>query len=172
MRCAHLTRVDDGSAPILTLREATTDDAPFLFRVYADSRRDELACVPWTDQERLAFLASQFVAQYRYYREHYDGAMYYVVLADAEPCGRLFVARWPHEIRIMDVALVTVRQGFGLGSRLLRALCAEADAADIAVGIHVEKQNRAQRLYARFGFQQRLDRGVYWYLLRPPRSIS
>jgi ribosomal protein S18 acetylase RimI-like enzyme len=168
----HLTRLDDGGAPVLTLREATTEDEPFLFRVYADSRRDELACVPWTDGERLAFLASQFVAQYRYYREHYDAATYYVVLADAEPCGRLFVAWWPHEIRIMDIALVTARQGTGLGSRLLRALCAEADAVGTALGIHVEKENRAQRLYARFGFARRLDRGVYWYLVRPPQSIS
>jgi ribosomal protein S18 acetylase RimI-like enzyme len=164
--------VDDGSAPVLTLREATTDDDPFLFRVYADSRRDELACVPWTDEERLGFLASQFIAQYRYYREHYDAATYYVVLADAEPCGRLFVARWPDEIRIMDIALVAARQGVGLGSRLLRALCAEGDAAGTALGIHVEKQNRARHLYARFGFEQRRDRGVYWYLVRPPRSVS
>ena len=168
----RLMRVDGGSTPVLTLREATAEDEPFLYRVYADSRRDELACVPWTDAERLAFLASQFVAQYRYYREHYDAATYYVVLADAEPCGRLFVARWPHEIRIMDIALVTARQGFGLGSRLLRALCAEADTAGTALGIHVEKQNRAQRLYTRFGFEQRRDRGVYWYLVRSPRPVS
>jgi len=167
-----LTRLDDDGVPVLTLREATTEDEPFLFSVYADSRRDELACVPWTDDERLAFLAGQFVAQYRYYREHYDAATYYVVLADAEPCGRLFVARWPHEIRIMDIAFVTARQGAGFGTRLLRALCAEADAAGTALGIHVEKQNRAQRLYARFGFAQRLDRGVYWYLVRPPQSVS
>lgn len=165
-------RLEDGGAPVLTLREATTDDEPFLFRVYADSRRDELADVPWTDEERLAFLASQFVAQHRYYREQYDAAEYYVVLADAEPCGRLFIAWWPQEIRIMDIALLTARQGVGLGSRLLRALCVEADAAGTALGIHVEKQNPAQRLYARFGFEQRRDRGVYWYFVRPPRSIS
>ena len=167
-----LPRLNDGSAPVLALRDATADDEPFLFRVYADSRREELACVPWTDEQRLAFLASQFVAQYRYDREHYDAAEYYVVLADAEPCGRLFVAWWPHEIRIMDIALLTARQGQGLGSRLLRALCAEADAAGTALGIHVEKQNPAQRLYARFGFEQQRDRGVYWYLVRPPGSIS
>lgn len=167
-----LTPVDDGRAPALALREARTDDEPFLFRVYADSRRDELAAVPWTYEERLAFLASQFVAQYRYYREHYDAASFYVVLADEEPCGRLFVARWPHEIRIMDIALLTNQQGIGLGSRLLRALCAEADASGTALGIHVEKQNPAYRLYARFGFEQRRDRGVYWYLVRPPRRVS
>ena len=109
-----LPRLNDGSAPVLSLREATTDDEPFLFRVYADSRREELACVPWTDEERLTFLTSQFLAQYRYYREHYDAAEYYVVLADAEPCGRLFVAWWPHEIRIMDIALLPPFRGRGL----------------------------------------------------------
>jgi hypothetical protein len=75
---AHAT---DVGAPTLTLREVTPGDEAFLFRVYADARREELACVAWTDDERHAFLASQFAAQYRYYREHYDGAAYHVVLA-------------------------------------------------------------------------------------------
>ena len=84
---------NDIIAAELTLREATVDDEPFLFRVYADSRREELAHVPWTDEQRHAFLASQFVAQYHYYRENYDGATYQIVLADGQPVGRLFVAR-------------------------------------------------------------------------------
>ena len=170
--CSLDTRLADGRTPALALREATADDEPFLFRVYADSRRDELARIAWTEAQRLAFLASQFAAQYRYYREHYDGATYHVVLADAEPVGRLFMARWPGETRIMDIALVTEHQGIGIGSRVLAALCAEADAAGAPLGIHVEKENRARHLYGRLGFEQREDRGVYWYLVRPPRTVS
>jgi len=165
-------RLVDGGTPALALRDVTTDDEPFLFRVFADSRRTELARVPWTDAQRLAFLASQFAAQYRYYREHYDGATYHVVLADKEPVGRLFIARWPDETRIMDIALVTEHRGIGIGSRVLGALCAEADATGAPMGIHVEKQNRARDLYVRLGFEPREDRGVYWYLVRPPSAVS
>jgi ribosomal protein S18 acetylase RimI-like enzyme len=160
--------MDVVAAPTLTLREAKPEDEPFLFRVYADSRREELAVVPWTAEERHAFLASQFAAQYRYYREQYEGATYHVVVADGEPVGRLFVARWPAEIRIMDIALLTEQRGRGLGTRLLMTLCDEADALAVAVSIHVEKQNRAQRLYRRLGFEEREDRGIYSFFVRPP----
>jgi len=162
----------DGGTPALALRDVRPDDEPFLFRVFADSRRNELARVPWTEAQRLAFLASQFATQYRYYREHYDGATYHIVLADMEPVGRLFIARWRDETRIMDIALVTEHQGIGIGSRVLSALCAEADATGAPMGIHVEKQNRARHLYARLGFEPREDRGVYWYLVRPPCAVS
>ena len=158
--------------PVLTLHEVTPADEPFLYRVYADSRREELARVAWTDDEREAFLTSQFAAQYRYYREHYDGATYHMVLAEGVPVGRLFVARWTDEIRIMDVAVLTERRGAGIGTRLLRALCDEADAIGIPLGIHVEKHNRARRLYERLGFEEREGRGVYLYLVRAPRRVS
>jgi ribosomal protein S18 acetylase RimI-like enzyme len=156
----------------IALRDVTSADEPFLLRVYADSRREELALVPWTEAQRHAFLASQFATQYRYYREHYDGATYSVVLAGEEPVGRLFVARWPTEIRIMDVALLAERRGNGIGTRLLRELCDEADETGVPLSIHVEKQNRAQRLYRRLGFEEREDRGVYSFLVRPARSLS
>ena len=162
----------DVALPTLMLRDATTEDESFLFRVYADSRREELAVVPWSDEQRHAFLASQFAAQYRYYHEHYDGATYHVVLADGQPVGRIFVARWPAEIRIMDIALLTERRGNGIGTRLLGALCDEADAIAVPLSIHVEKQNRAQGLYRRLGFEEREDRGVYSFLVRPPRPLS
>jgi ribosomal protein S18 acetylase RimI-like enzyme len=163
---------NDIIAAELTLREATVDDEPFLFRVYADSRREELAHVPWTDEQRHAFLASQFAAQYRYYRENYDGATYQIVLADEQPVGRLFVARWPDEIRVMDIALLTEYRGAGVGTRVMRELCDEADAIGTPIGIHVERQNAARRLYTRLGFEERQDRGVYSYLVRPPRRVS
>lgn len=157
-------------APTLVLREVTLGDEGFLLRVYADSRMEELARTPWSDAERHAFLESQFIAQYRYYRDHYAGATYAVVLADGTPVGRLFLARWPNEIRIMDIAMLTEHRGAGIGTRLLRALCDEADAIGVPLGIHVEKGNRARRLYRRLGFEEREDRGVYVYLVRPARQ--
>jgi GNAT superfamily N-acetyltransferase len=161
-----------GTALELTLREATAEDESFLFRVYADSRREELARVRWTDEQRHAFLAGQFAAQYRYYRENYDDATYQIVLADGQPIGRLFVARWPEEIRIMDIALLAERRGAGVGTRVMRDLCDEADGIGVPIGVHVERENPARQLYRRLGFEEREDRGVYLYLVRPPRRVS
>jgi ribosomal protein S18 acetylase RimI-like enzyme len=91
-----------------------------------------------------------------------------VIVADGTPIGRLYVARWPGDIRIVDIALMPEHRGSGLGTRLLRELFAEADATRRKVSIHVEVFNPARRLYERLGFVQAGDRGVYLLMERPP----
>ena len=152
----------------VALRPATDDDRPFLERVYASTRAEELAPVPWDDAARAAFLRQQFAAQDRHYRAYYDGAEYLVVLRDGEPAGRLYLARWPGEIRVMDIALLPEHRGAGIGGRLLADVLAEGDAAGKRVSIHVERNNPALRLYARLGFRPTADRGVYLFLERDP----
>ena len=47
---------------MLTLRPCTDDDLPFLLEVYASTRADEMAIVPWTDEEKQAFVRMQPMA--------------------------------------------------------------------------------------------------------------
>jgi ribosomal protein S18 acetylase RimI-like enzyme len=151
----------------VTLRPVREDDLPFLLRVYAESREEELAQVPWTAEQKAAFLRQQFEAQHAWWREHYTGASFDVVLVDGEPAGRLYVDEWAREIRIVDIALLPVHRGRGLGSRLLRNVLERGDAAGKPVSIHVEKFNPALRLYQRLGFQLVEDKGVYLLMSRP-----
>ena len=154
------------------LRSAGPGDAELLFRVYAGAREDELAVVPWDAGQKEAFLRAQFGAQNRWYREHYAGASFDVVLVDGEPCGRLYVYRGETEIRIVDIALLPEHRGNGVGSSLLRDLLAEADAAGKRVTIHVERFNPALRLYERLGFSVAEDKGVYLLLERLPVHVN
>jgi ribosomal protein S18 acetylase RimI-like enzyme len=124
--------------------------------------------VPWDDAQKDAFVRQQFDAQDAYYREHYDDATFDVVEVDGEPAGRLYVARWEDEIRIMDIALLPEHRGTGVGTRLLRELLAEGTRSGKRVSIHVEKQNPALRLYERLGFAAVADRGVYLLLEAGP----
>ena len=78
-----------------------------------------------------------------------------------EPIGRLYVARWEDEIRIMDIALLPEHRGHGIGTALLRALLDEAAEAGKRLSIHVELNNPARRLYERLGFAPVEERGVY-----------
>jgi len=126
--------------------------------------------VPWDDAQKDAFLRSQFDAQDAWWREHYAGASFDVVLVDGEAAGRLYVHRGPSEIRIVDIALLPEHRGSGVGTSLLRDLLAEADASGKSVTIHVERMNLALRLYERLGFAVAEDKGVYLFLERPPRS--
>jgi hypothetical protein len=41
--------------------------------VYAGTRAAELTAVPWTDEQKAAFVQTQFAAQARHDREHYPG---------------------------------------------------------------------------------------------------
>lgn len=154
----------------VALRPATPDDTSFLTRVYASTRAEELARVPFSDAEKAAFLAQQFAAQSAHYATHYGGAAFDVVLVDGEPAGRLIVDRRDAGILIVDIALLPEFRGRGIGGRLLAPILAEADAAGATVTIHVERANRARRLYERLGFAVVADDHVYLTLERQPKT--
>ena len=77
-----MAEADPPSIASVTLRAATPDDEPFLARVYAGTRAAELAAVPWTEEEKAAFVQMQFAAQARHYREHYPDTSFDVIVLD------------------------------------------------------------------------------------------
>jgi len=153
--------------PPLGLRPATDDDLPFLLRLYGSLRAEELAGADWPAEQKEAFVRQQFEAQHAWYHESYTGASFDVVEVDGEPAGRLYVARWQNEVRIIDISLLPEHRDQGRGGALLQAVLADADAAGKPVSIHVERFNPALRLYSRLGFALREDKGVYLLLERP-----
>ena len=160
--------VQPDRARALELRPADRDDEPFLFALYASTRAEELAIVPWDDAQKDAFLRMQFEAQRRHYATYYPAAAHDVVIVDGEPAGRLYVDRREDEIRIVDIALLPAYRGRGIGSALLTPILEEADAGGKTVSIHVEHNNRARRLYERLGFVEVAEQGVYALLERKP----
>ena len=150
------------------LRPARAEDRDVLLRVYASTREEELRLVDWSDEQKAAFVRQQFEAQDAYYREHYDPVTFDVIEVDGEPAGRLYVARWDEEIRIIDIALLPEHRGRGIGTELLRALLDEAAEAGKRLSIHVELNNPARRLYERLGFAPVEERGVYLLMEAAP----
>jgi GNAT superfamily N-acetyltransferase len=145
----------------------TAEDLPFLLRVYASTREEELAPVPWTAEQKDAFLRQQFEAQHAWWQENYTGATFDVIEVGGDPAGRFYVHRGPRAIRVVDIALLAAHRGSGIGARLLRELFAEGDGAGKPVSVHVEKFNRARTLYDRLGFREVEDKGVYLLMERP-----
>lgn len=152
----------------VTFRPIGPADEDFLVAVYATTRAEELAPVPWSDAQKAAFCRMQFDAQHRYYQEHYAAASFDVIQVGGEPAGRLYVDRGPDEFRVIDIALLPAYRNAGIGSAILKDVLAEADRAGKPVTIHVEKMNPALRLYYRLGFREAGDAGVYWLLRREP----
>jgi ribosomal protein S18 acetylase RimI-like enzyme len=152
----------------LTLRPIVDDDRDLLYRIYASTREDELAQVAWDESQKAAFLQMQFDAQHRYYHENYPNAQFQIILLNGAPAGRLYLDRRAREIRIVDIALLPEYRNRGIGSALLREILAEGQRTGLSVTIHVESFNPALRLYERLGFRKLEDRGVYYFMERPP----
>jgi GNAT superfamily N-acetyltransferase len=134
----------------------------FLYRVYADSRAQEMALIAdWTDEQKESFLRFQFQAQHRHYQEHYPGARYDLILRDGRPIGRLYVCDLEEEIRLMDIALLASERNRGIGSALMKELLDRAAGLGNRVSLHVEEYNPAKRLYERLGFRDVADVSFY-----------
>jgi len=153
-----------------TVRPARPEDREHLLAVYASTRAEELASVPWTEEQKTAFVKMQFNAQDAHYREHYEGATYEVIEVDGVLAGRLYLHRTPKEIRLVDIALLPAFRGKGVGTRLLDELIAEAQGRDVPLTIHVEMFNPARSLYERLGFVPVEDHGVHILMERRPEA--
>ena len=145
----------------LGFRRITEIDLPFLARVYAATRAEELAATGWSGEHKAAFLQAQFEAQHAHYQRYYPNADWLMTMRAGEEIGRLYIERWPTQHRIVDIAFLPEHRGKGFGNALLRDLMDEAAGAGKDVSIHVEKVNPAMRLYRRLGFATEEDKGVY-----------
>ena len=152
------------------LRPVVDADREFLRAVYASTRAEELAIVPWDDAAKEAFVDHQFNAQSVHYAQHYPEAAVDVILVDGEPAGRLYVDRAEREIRIVDIALLPQFRGRGAGSVLVEELFDEARASGRSVSIHVEEDNPARRLYDRLGFEPIGQTGIHVLMEWTPQA--
>ncbi len=69
-------------------RPATDADLEFLYRVYADTRREELSVLDWSDAQKAEFLRMQFSAQHQHYTTHYPDSSFQVLERGGVPVGR------------------------------------------------------------------------------------
>ncbi|MBC7604896.1 MAG: GNAT family N-acetyltransferase [Ramlibacter sp.] len=150
-----------------SLRARTDADLAFLARLYASTRQEELQPVPWTEQEKAAFLFDQFGKQHSHYLTYYPDALWLVLEHDGEPVGRLYISVTPNEFRVMDIALMPAFRLRGLGTAMFRSLINQADHHAMRISLNVEPSNPARRLYLRLGFTDVETVGYYQLMHRP-----
>jgi GNAT superfamily N-acetyltransferase len=148
----------------IKLRSIKPEDEEFLYQVYASTREVEMAMVDWTKEQIETFLRMQFNAQHKHYQENYVGSKFDIILEGNTPVGRLYVARWEKEIRIIDISLLPEFRRKGIGSLFLKDIMAEAALDGKPVSIHVEHFNPALRLYNKLGFRKIDDTGAYFLM--------
>jgi GNAT superfamily N-acetyltransferase len=157
----------------ITLRPVVLGDQDFLIEVYASTRAEELAIVPWTDEQRDQFIRSQFNAQQHHYAEKYPTGTHDVILSDGKQVGRIYVAQLDQEIRIIDITLIPTERNRGIGSYLIKQLLEEAKRKNKITRIYVEEFNPSLSLFKRFGFNMSEQHGFHLLLeWIPPASTN
>ena len=144
-----------------SLRPMTEADLPFLTALYASTRSQEMAQVPWSDQEKLDFLQGQFHAQHTFYQDNFPNSSFDLIVVDKKEAGRLYLDEREDEFRIIDIALLPEYRGAGIGRTILEDVQDQAKDVAKKVRIHVEKNNPAMSLYKRLNFTDVEDQGVY-----------
>jgi len=155
---------------VISMRPCRAEDEPFLMQVYSSTRADEMALVPWTQEQKEAFLRTQYEAQYRHYVANFPGAQFLVILMRREPIGRLYLHRAPQEILILDIALLPQYRNMGIGTMLIRGLQEEARRTHSIIRLHVESFNQAMTLYQKLGFTTTAEISFYYEMTWQPVS--
>lgn len=155
------TSAEHGVEQRIILRPVEPQDESFLLRVYASTRAEEVARVPWNDAQREAFLKMQFDAQQQHYQSNFPSASHHVIEHAGRPVGRLYVLRTGEFIRILDITILPEFRNIGLGTPLIEDLMKEAGATRRPLRIYVESFNPSLRLFARLGFRQVEEQGIH-----------
>ncbi|HZI60304.1 MAG TPA: GNAT family N-acetyltransferase [Pyrinomonadaceae bacterium] len=141
----------------LSLRDATPEDEPFLFAVYASTRIEELQGTGWSDEQKQAFIRMQFLARERTHPRVDDR----IILRNGQPIGRMMVDRDGAAIVLRDIAVLTEYRNAGVGSRLIQDLMKETASAGKPIHLHVLASSPAVRLYERLGFSRIGEEAAY-----------
>jgi GNAT superfamily N-acetyltransferase len=147
------------------LRPVSPLDDEFLISVYAATRAEELAQVPWSDEQKAAFVRWQFGLQQNEYQATYPNQQYSVILVDDQPAGRIWISRGDDQVRLLDIALLDEFQNRGVGTVLLRRLIDEASRDNKPLRHMVFVLNAdAKRFYERLGFVVIEEVGAYHHM--------
>jgi ribosomal protein S18 acetylase RimI-like enzyme len=151
-----------------TLCPVESDDSEFFRTLYESARWPELAPTGWPDSLKRDFLKQQFQFQSADWSRRFPHLKRWVIRLASVPVGRLYIDRQDQArtIHLTDITLLPAYRGRGLGTGILRDLCAEADAMGWALTLHVEHHNPAARLYRRLGFELTEGQGIYLHLSR------
>ncbi|MFN0112650.1 MAG: GNAT family N-acetyltransferase [Blastocatellia bacterium] len=151
------------SPDTISLRPAEASDEAFLFELYRNTRAEEMAAWGWPEAQQQAFLSLQFRARNAAYST-YPNQEHSIIVNTNQPIGRILISRKDDEIRLVDIALLSEVRGQGIGAKLIAELFEQARRENLPVRLHVDKFNRAFRLYQQLGFQTLEDTGTQYFM--------
>jgi GNAT superfamily N-acetyltransferase len=136
-------------------------DDSFLLSLYSETRANELLLVPWSEEQKNAFLQHQFQSQHLHYTLKYKDASFQLIKLEDLPIGRFYHAELADEIRIIDILILSEFRGRNIGSILIEEILHTAEKKKKAVRIYLDINDKSANLFTRLGFAPVSDEGVY-----------
>ncbi len=75
-------------------------------------------------------------------------------------------------VQLIDIALLPTYRGAGIGTRLMRAIVAEAARKHMPMRLYVEFGNPVRKLYRTLGFVPAGENGVYELMRRDVTPLT
>jgi GNAT superfamily N-acetyltransferase len=136
------------------LRHANDADLPQLREIYADSRGQEMAQIPWPETVKQNFLHQQFDLQHQHYLTQYADTDFLVIEHGGKLIGRYYLQRTTPEFLLVDISLRAAYRSQGIGRCLIEHSLELARRQNCGMHLHVHTFNtRALQLYERLGFR-------------------
>jgi ribosomal protein S18 acetylase RimI-like enzyme len=145
-------------------RPVLPQDDNFICEVYASTRADEMALIPWTEEQKDAFVQMQFKIRDQQYRAGYPDAITEIILCNDVPAGTMITLKTADAILLVDIALLAHFRGSGIGTTILHNLQKEGKK----IILHVLKSNPALNLYQRLGFVFKSEDALYMEMVWMP----
>ena len=136
----------------ISFRSVAPEDEDFLFEVYASTRAQEMAMVPWNEDQKKSFLQMQFAAQQRHYGEKYPKGEHRIILREGVPVGRIYDAELEDSIMILDITILPQYRNQMTGTPIIQSTLDLAAERGKPVNIYVEVYNPSLSLFHRLGF--------------------
>jgi ribosomal protein S18 acetylase RimI-like enzyme len=147
----------------LSLRASTSADSEFLALLYLSTRLAELSYLG----EPL--LRMQYEIRRKGYLAHFPETSPDIIMVAGEPVGSVWAAETPRELILIDIALLPVHRGQGIGSHVLSSIITGANQRCMPIALTVSKSNPAAfRLYERLGFRVVDDSPMDFGMRREP----
>src|SRR5258708_38455768 len=89
----------------ITLRPATAADDDFLLSVYSSTRAEELNRVPWTAEQKEAFVKMQFAPPKQHYAATFPQASHDVIYLDETAAGKMYPVPGAEAVHIPDITV-------------------------------------------------------------------
>jgi ribosomal protein S18 acetylase RimI-like enzyme len=95
-----------------------------------------------------------------------------IIMQATSNIGRIYHDWHGDAVQLIDIALLPAYRGAGIGTRLMRAMVAEAARKHMPMQLYVEFHNPVRKLYRTLGFVPAGENGVYELMRRDVISVD